>query len=382
MILHQRIVIIVAASCYAALMCFLIGCREDTKNATFRLVIAPPQALKPARVEVVASNPSVFSTRSPEEWESVLALSVDGQAIPVDGQYAVEGNKLVYQSRFGLVGGTSYRVRFDPTKILNQPAMPLVQTFSVPKPASQPRTVITRIYPSSDRLPCNQLKFYVFFSRPMRQGEVFENVRMLDKDGKPLGTPFREVELWNGDNTRLTLYIHPGRIKRGVALREEMGPLLQPRRTYTLVIDKGLVDADGNQLVAPFRKTFTTLPDDHAQPGIQRWTLTPPPAHTTQPLEVRLDEMLDYALLHRMIWVETAQGQRVSGKVTVTDGETRWRFTPSQPWAAGTYRLMVDTLLEDMAGNSLQKPFEVNTSAPPSTAPPTAAREFTVTAAR
>jgi hypothetical protein len=359
-----------------ALACLLVGCRETKQDATFRLVVSPPQALKPARVEVVASNPTVFSPRSRDEWESILTLSVDGQTSAVDGAYEVESDKLIYTSRFSLTGGVSYRVKFDPSKLLNKPASPIVETFSVAKPVSKPRTIVTRIYPSSDVLPCNQLKFYIFFSHPMREGEVFENAQILDKDDKPIGMPFREVELWNEDNTRLTLYLHPGRIKRGVALREEMGPILQPHQTYTLVIGKGLVDAGGNFLAAPFRKAFRTISDDRAQPDINQWKLTPPQAGTTQPLTIRFNEILDYALLRRMIWVETSNGQRVAGKVSVDDHERCWRFTPQSAWAIGTYRVVVDTLLEDMAGNSLGKPFEVDTAQPPPKMPPTVALTF------
>jgi hypothetical protein len=48
----------------------------------------------------------------------------------------------------------------------------------------------------------------------------------------------------------------------------------------------------------------------------------------------------------------------------VTDGETRWLFTPRQPWAAGAYRLVTDTRLEDLAGNTIGRPFEVDETHP------------------
>jgi hypothetical protein len=40
--------------------------------------------------------------------------------------------------------------------------------------------------------------------------------------------------------------------------------------------------------------------------------------------------------------------------------ETRWRFTPKAPWKAGTYHLVAETTLEDLAGNNLERPFEVD----------------------
>jgi hypothetical protein len=58
---------------------------------------------------------------------------------------------------------------------------------------------------------------------------------MRGPDGKDIPDPWRRTELWNEDATRLTLWIHPGRVKEGVNLREEFGAVLDPeRKTYYL----------------------------------------------------------------------------------------------------------------------------------------------------
>jgi hypothetical protein len=44
--------------------------------------------------------------------------------------------------------------------------------------------------------------------------------------------------------------------------------------------------------------------------------------------------------------------------------ETRWDFTPRQPWVAGTYHLVANKRLEDLAGNSIGRPFEVDAVRP------------------
>jgi hypothetical protein len=46
--------------------------------------------------------------------------------------------------------------------------------------------------------------------------------------------------------------------------------------------------------------------------------------------------------------------------VAVTRGETEWRFTPQNPWSAGSYELVVDTGLEDLAGNHIGQPFDLD----------------------
>jgi hypothetical protein len=64
---------------------------------------------------------------------------------------------------------------------------------------------------------------------------------------------------------------------------------------------------------------------------------------------------MDYALLLRLLEVPG-----VTGTVSVDNKETEWRFIPSQPWKPGEYRLVVDTALEDLAGNRIGQAFDVD----------------------
>ena len=57
-----------------------------------------------------------------------------------------------------------------------------------------------------------------------------------------------------------------------------------------------------------------------------------------------------------------ADGKRVAGSVEVSEGETHWQFTPEKPWQAGAFDLVVDTSLEDLAGNTIGRPFKVDCS--------------------
>ena len=59
-----------------------------------------------------------------------------------------------------------------------------------------------------------------------------------------------------------------------------------------------------------------------------------------------------------------AEGRSVSGTVMISGEETRWQFTPQRPWQAGRYHLVADTRLEDLAGNSIGRPFEVDVFRP------------------
>ena len=102
-------------------------------------------------------------------------------------------------------------------------------------------------------------------------------------------------------------------------------------------------------------------PADRESPLLSKWRVSPPTAASTRPLTVDFPEPLDRALLDHTIEVIGPSGRAIVGEVTVECEETRWLLTPREPWQPGDYTLMVGTTLEDLAGNSILKPFEVDT---------------------
>ncbi|MCH8812825.1 MAG: hypothetical protein IID07_13425, partial [Gemmatimonadetes bacterium] len=62
----------------------------------------------------------------------------------------------------------------------------------------------------------------------------------------------------------------------------------------------------------------------------------------------------------RLITVSTEGGERIEGRIEVTDHETVWRLTLDRPWEAGSYKIDVDADLEDLAGNNLAHLFDVD----------------------
>jgi hypothetical protein len=163
---------------------------------------------------------------------------------------------------------------------------------------------------------------------------------------------------------RFTLLIEPGRIKQGLKPREDLGPVLEKGKKYTLVIGQKWSDGNEEPLKESFKKTFRTVAADETQPDPKKWKLNLPVSGTTKPLTAALGKSLDHALLHDCIWIEDEQGQRVAGSVQVADKETVWRFQPKEAWKAGKYQLVVDKGLEDLAGNNVARPFEVDVTKP------------------
>ena len=109
---------------------------------------------------------------------------------------------------------------------------------------------LVQVYPTSDRLPENQLKFYVHFSAPMSRGDSYRYIHLLESENGEVDLPFLELgeELWSQDGTRLTVFFDPGRIKRGLKPREEVGPSLEEGKSYTLRIDADWPDAPSDPL--------------------------------------------------------------------------------------------------------------------------------------
>ena len=84
-----------------------------------------------------------------------------------------------------------------------------------------------------------------------------------------------------------------------------------------------------------------------------------------EPLVVRFPEPLDRALLERLVGVlECSTESRFPGEVSIGEAETVWRFVPEVPGEPGDYRLAIGSELEDVAGNSVASPFEVDLTTP------------------
>jgi hypothetical protein len=93
---------------------------------------------------------------------------------------------------------------------------------------------------------------------------------------------------------------------------------------------------------------------------LKGWKLAPPRAGTSQPLTVEFSRPLDRALIEHEIVVVDSAGNAVQGKIKIEGSETRWLFSPDRPWIRGSYSLRVGTLLADLAGNTVNRPFEID----------------------
>ena len=271
---------------------------------------------------------------------------------PISGIYRLDKYCFHFLPAFPFQPGVKYRATFVP-----KGGKAVTSTFQIPLPKREPTTVVTQIYPTTNALPENLLKFYLYFSAPMSAGHIYEHIQLTDETGTPVELPFLEIdeELWNSDMTRLTLFLDPGRIKTGVKPLEEIGPALQEGKRYALTISRSWLDANGTPLKHSFEKKFHVTSTDREAPNLSKWRISSPKAGTRDPLRVEFSDPMDHALASRMIGIDDTPG-----KSNLTANETVWSFTPEQPWRRGKYQLSVQSTIEDLAGNNIGKPFEVD----------------------
>jgi len=305
------------------------------------------------------------------QWQKAFVVHAEqGEALgtvgmpAMSGTYQAQGDGIRFVPQFPLEPGVNYIASLFTTRLPGPRAgVPIVTTeFRLSRPASSPSTVVTQIYPSADVLPENLLKFYVHFSAPMSRGHIYEHIHLRDEAGRDVELPFLEIdeELWNPDLTRLTLFIDPGRIKRGVQPLEEVGPALAEGKRYTLALDAPWKDGHGLPLKAGFQKTFRVGAPDREAVQPARWKIAAPRANTRDPLTIQFGEPMDHALASRVIHVTDAASRSVAGTVQLRDHEREWSFTPVQPWHSGAHSLLVQNTIEDIAGNNIGKTFEVD----------------------
>lgn len=222
--------------------------------------------------------------------------------------------------------------------------------------ATERKTRVEAIFPSGEEVPANLLRLYVSFSGPMSLKGIEKHVRLLDAAGAEIATAFVEVPdgLWDPGRRRLTLILHPGRVKSGIAVGETLGPVLEPGAEVTLEIGDGARDAGGAQLAEGARRTWRIGPPQKEALDASSFRL----AAGEAALEIGFPVALDRALALSSFSVRSG-GEELAGSWELEPGERLLRFRPAAPWRRGQpHVLAIGDRLEDLAGNRLGRAFE------------------------
>lgn len=270
----------------------------------------------------------------------------------IQGRYKEENGCLVFTPFFPFEKGMIYMAKVKKTLVDSSYHY---QPFQIGEKPQYDNAEVNVIYPLADELPENLLRFYVYFNTPMKKGESFTHIHLLDAAGNRDTSAFMQFkqELWSADGKRLTILFDPGRIKRGVSTNLELGPALLQRNTYKLVISGNWSDVYGQELDMDFTKEFKVV-EAYREPIVAATIdIATPKKHSLGALSLSFYRIMDHALVQSMIRIEREDGQLLEGHWEISKDETKAMFFPTEIWEKGVYQVVMNGNLEDVSGNNL-----------------------------
>jgi len=272
-----------------------------------------------------------------------------GEQTSIFGKWEKEEDNLIFIPVIPLTQGLTYQLKSQGQ---------ILQTFSVHTPEGK-ATRLLAIYPSVDTVPANLLKVHLSFSGPMGEQYSTRFVTVTDIHGDTMEKIFLPLrpELWNDAQDQLTLWLDPGRIKRGLGPNQELGQPLEKEQIYHVNISADWRDHHGKPLERTYQKTVFVSAADRDIPDLMAWNVQSPESETMDPLNIDFKEPLDYSLVADCIFI-TRDEEPVAGNIRLKQGDRMAVFTPDQNWQPGTYQIVVESRLEDLAGNNLNRRFD------------------------
>ena len=233
-----------------------------------------------------------------------------------------------------------------------------IEFFSIEKETADPPE-ITAFYPTADTIPENLLKCYIAFSKPMREKEWHKYISVTDSEGKVVSDVILPLEpgLWNEDRTMLTCWIDPGRVKRGLKRNRQLGAPIEAGERYTITISADWQSINGTPMDSSWKRSFFVKERAETLTGPESWKISKPGAGTKDPLTIDFPEPMDFHTTISAFQIKNGMGA-ILGESKMGKSEKSWYFTPDNAWKADTYIIEITPSLEDLAGNSLLRPFD------------------------
>jgi len=337
-------------------------CPVWTLAASILFQACSRQKEKPLTLDVIWENeraiglivPAAYIDEVPSDSiTKLLRIYLSGieSRTAILGDYQPSDDGVIFRPLIPFTSGLTYEVSV---------AGEIVGKIQIPHSDHKELPELSEIYPSQDTLPENLLKFYISFSRPMREGQALRYITLLKNGVDTVHGTFLDLhpELWNEDYTTLTLWLDPGRIKRDLQPNQALGVPLEKSTSYTLVVRSGWPDTRGAVISDDFRKEFFVGVRDSIRPDIKKWVLKIPTQNTTEPLVILLNETIDAVVLTDAIQVMDPDSTPLRGQIELKKEESVVEITPESPWRKGSYILQSEGRLEDLAGNNLDRLFD------------------------
>ena len=190
-----------------------------------------------------------------------------------------------------------------------------------------------------DRVPANQLRLYIHFSAPMGRKGGLDYITLVDAKGRDRRRSVpaarrrvlerRSHALYRVLRSRPSEARHPAESADGTLARARAA-LHARRRSRVARRQRAAAEEE-------FRQELHRRPEPTSGRSTSRTgaSTAPRPARAT-PLVVTFPEPLDHGLLLRALGVARCATAVPRRRGERRRGETRWRFTPRDPWRAGT----------------------------------------------
>ncbi len=221
---------------------------------------------------------------------------------------------------------------------------------------------VKAIYPSAKSLPSNLLKWYVQFSHPINEVHVYDYIRFINSQGDTLSRTILSLEnaLVSEDGKLLTVWIEPGRQKRDLIPNKQLGPVFEKDAMYQLIVQKDIKDRQGVSMQKDFTHSFQITNADRIQPNISSFKILPPEHNNN--LVIYFEEPMDYGSTINNFKIINSEKKEIHGEWQLTNNESTLIFTPKYSWKKGVYQVLIDSSLEDLAGNNLNRLFDSEVS--------------------
>lgn len=282
-----------------------------------------------------------------------VSLQSSASKTGVLGSYTIEGTTIIFYPLIPLTPNLTYGIYKDSI---------LLKTITIPIASNAEAPVITAVFPSKDTIPENLLKMYFRFSKPMQETRSLNYIQVYDAKNDSLVDVFLDLqpELWNKERTQLTLWIDPGRVKTALIPNKERGlPIIQ-NNDYKIVISRRWKDYSGIPIGKEYYKSMVVGSRDSNSPKINSWEIKLPIAGSENSLRIDFKEPMDAVLATETLTIYTVDNVKIEGTFSLINKEQSILFMPELPWQKGSYYVLVDATLEDLAGNNLTRLFDTD----------------------
>ncbi|MBQ0736143.1 Ig-like domain-containing protein [Aquimarina celericrescens] len=294
---------------------------------------------------------SEITTGKPLVYRGEISNVEISSATPILGNVVEEKETIRFNPVIPFGWNQKYTLVYDST----------IEHFEITLPKKYKYLSVEAIYPSIKKLPSNLLKWYFKFSKPINQPSVYDNIRFTDTNGDTLDRVILPLNnaLISDNGLLLTVWVEPGRQKRGLIPNQQLGAVFEEGKEYSLIISKNLKDYEGIAMQQDYIHRFIIVNADREQPTINSWKICIPTPGTTSNLMIHFnEEPMDYGSTLSSIRIIDPQKKEIKGDLKLINNEKTLVFKPLQPWKKGHYQISIDVSLEDLAGNNLNRLFD------------------------